>query len=622
MCGICGILNFTKEPLTVKNKEVLKKMADTLYKRGPDEEGYFLDENIGLGIRRLKVIDLKTGSQPIHNEDKTVWVVLNGEIYNFPELREKLKNHFFYTNSDTETIIHAYEEYGEDFLSRLDGMFAFALWDAKKKKLILARDRFGKKPLYYSVFDNKLIFASEVKAILAYLGFNKEFNPAMLSKYLLYGYVPTPNTIFKNINRLSAGHFLTAEKNRIEIKKYWDLDFSRKEEINEQEIINQTKNKLKSAIEKRLVSDVPLGVFLSGGIDSSLITALMAELVPPEKIKTFTIGFQEKDYDESKIAERISKIIGTDHHQEILPIKKALEIVYKIPEFMDEPIADPSIIPTYLVSQSAKKEITVALGGDGGDELFGGYPKYIAHPIAEYYSFAPKILRKKFFDKIIIRLPLLKNKDRYKLEKLVEGVSFPAPIRNQIWISSFNPEEIDKILINHKPEGEIFSDILSYLKDKNFKEELDRIFYLDFKMTLQDTYLTKVDRASMANSLEVRSPFLDKDLAEFAFKIPNRLKLKNFRTKYILKEIAKEYFPKDIIHQPKIGFGIPLAEWLRNDLKELLLEHLNEQTINNQGLFNYSFINNLVNEHIKGGKDNSSKLWPLLVFQMWHKTWL
>ena len=289
---------------------------------------------------------------------------------------------------------------------------------------------------------------------------------------------------------------------------------------------------------------------------------------------------------------------------------------------MDEPIADPSIIPTYLVSQSAKKEITVALGGDGGDELFGGYPKYIAHPIAEYYSFAPKILRKKFFDKIIIRLPLLKNKDRYKLEKLVEGVSFPAPIRNQIWISSFNPEEIDKILINHKPEGEIFSDILSYLKDKNFKEELDRIFYLDFKMTLQDTYLTKVDRASMANSLEVRSPFLDKDLAEFAFKIPNRLKLKNFRTKYILKEIAKEYFPKDIIHQPKIGFGIPLAEWLRNDLKELLLEHLNEQTINNQGLFNYSFINNLVNEHIKGGKDNSSKLWPLLVFQMWHKTWL
>lgn len=623
MCGICGVLSFSREPLPFKTKEVLKTMTDTLYKRGPDEEGYFFDENISLGIRRLKIIDLKTGSQPIHNEDKTVWVVLNGEIYNFLKLKQGLKNHSFYTNSDTEVIVHAYEEYGEDFLSYLDGMFAFALWDAKEKRLVLARDRFGKKPLYYSIFNNNFIFGSEPKAVFAHPDFKKELDKDFISKYLLYGYVPAPNSIFKNLKKIPAGHFLAIKQGEeTKIKKYWDLDFSAKIKDGEEGIIKLAKDKLRASVEKRLVSDVPLGVFLSGGIDSSLIAALMAELTPAKNIKTFTVGFGEKEYDESAAARKISRIIGADHYQEILPVKKAIEIVYKIPEFMDEPMADPSIIPTYLVSQFAKEKITVALGGDGGDETFGGYPKYIVHPIADYYRKVPEILRKKIFDKLITNFPFLAKKNRYKLEKLIQGIDFPPASRNQIWISSFVPSELKELLCGFDAADSIFSDIDNYLEGKSFGEELDKIFYLDFKLMLQDAYLTKVDRASMANSLEVRSPFLDKDLVEFSARIPNKLKLKNFQTKYILKKIAENYFPKDIIYKPKIGFGIPLAEWLRNDLKNLLNEYLNEKTLKKEGLFNHLFVNNLISEHITGGKDNSSKIWPLLVFQMWREKWL
>lgn len=583
MCGICGIYIFKdKKP----QRESLIKMCRCLEHRGPDDEGVYIDSKVGLASRRLSIIDLKTGRQPIRNEDKSLWVVLNGEIYNFPQLREELqrKGHRFYTKSDTECIAHLYEERGSNCFKDLDGMFAIALWDSQKKKVILARDPMGQKPLYWTIFENKLLFASEIKSILAFPGFEKKPNLQAISNYFFYSFIPSPSTAFKGIQKLRPGFFLEVDaKGRAREEKYWDIDYSKKlTDISEEEIKQKIIHLLKNSIQKRLMSDVPLGVFLSGGIDSGLIAALMREFIPASQIDAFTIGFSDDSFDESSLAKETASVLGVRHYLEVINPKDALEMIPDLIKTLDEPFGDPSVLPTLLLSKFAQEKVKVALSGDGGDESFAGYPKYLAHQWLEGG-----------FGRIIKKLPSMGTP---RMKSFLKFANQPLYLRNQLWISSFALEEIKNIT---GCEADL-NDLTSYHQEFCGQEPLDEAFYLDQKLTLADLYLTKVDRASMAVSLEVRCPFLDRNLVEFAAQIPVFRKMKNFRTKYLLKEIAKGYLPKEAIGQTKKGFGIPLEAWLSGDLKPLLDEYLS-----------------------KGNpSDNSFATWKRLVFKIWSKHWL
>lgn len=603
MCGICGILEFNSKK-TVK-ESALRAMNQTLVHRGPDDWGIYLKENVGLGNRRLSIIDLATGHQPIHNEDKSLWIVLNGEIYNFQKLREGLekREHRFYTRSDTETVLHLYEEEKEDCIKKLDGMFALAIWDEKKKCLFLARDPLGKKPLHWVIFGNKFIFASEIKGILAYPGFKKEMDSESLAKYLLYGFIPAPAAIFKGIRKLLPGYFMVVEGGgKIKEEKYWELNYSSKiEDWSREEIKKKVVTLLKEATKKRLISDVPLGVFLSGGIDSGIVVALMTKIISPFQVQAFSIGFKEKSFDESQYARTIAKYLKVDHHLKIFSQKEILEQISKIVQFLDEPIADPSLLPTLLLSSFTRKEVKVALSGDGGDESFAGYPKYLAHSFLEKTS--------------VNRLSLhsLANLFPGKIGTFLRYSSYPLHLRNQLWISPFSPQEVEGLM---GKKTELFEDIRKYHNTFNGKDSPDEAFFLDIKLILPDLYLVKTDRASMAVSLEVRCPFLDKKLVEFCAQIPFRLKLRGLKTKSLLKEIAAQFLPKEIIFRPKMGFGIPLGRWLEKELKPLVFESLAPQKIKKEGILNPNKVERILN------RNNPHQIWTLLVFEQWLEKWM
>ncbi len=603
MCGICGILEFNSKKAVEEN--ALRAMNQTLVHRGPDDWGIYLKENVGLGNRRLSIIDLATGHQPIHNEDRSLWIVSNGEIYNFQKLREELekRGHQFYTRSDTETVLHLYEEEEEECLKKLDGMFALAIWDEKKKYLFLARDPLGKKPLCWAIFGNKFIFASEIKGILAYPGFKKELDSKSLAKYLLYGFIPAPATIFKGIRKLLPGHFMVVGKNsKIKEEKYWELDYSSKiEDLSREEIKKKVVVLLQEAIKKRLISDVPLGVFLSGGVDSSIVVALMTKIISPSQIQAFSIGFKEKGFDESPYAKLVAKHLGIDHHLKIFSQEEISEQVLKIVQFLDEPMADPSLLPTLLLSSFTQKGVKVALSGDGGDENFAGYPKYLAHWFLKKTS--------------IHRLPLylLANLFSGKIKTFLRYSSYPLHLRNQLWISPFSLQEVENLT---GKKMELFEDIRRYHKAFNGKDALDEAFFLDIKLTLSDLYLVKTDRASMATSLEVRCPFLDRKLVEFCAQIPARLKLKGFKTKSLLKEIAGEFLPREVVFRPKMGLGIPLARWLQKELKPLVSESLSLQKIKKEGILNPEKVERTLN------RNNPHQIWTLLVFEQWLERWM
>lgn len=603
MCGICGILEFNSKK--VVEESALRAMNQTLVHRGPDDHGIYLKENIGLASRRLSIIDLTTGHQPIHNEDKTLWIVLNGGIYNFQKLREGLKKrgHQFYTRSDTEVILHLYEEEGEECFDKLDGMFALAIWDGKKRKLFLARDPLGKKPLHWMIFDNAFIFASEIKALLTYPGFKREINSESLAKYLLYGFVPAPATIFKGIKKLLPGHFMVVRENgEIREESFWELDYSSKlEDLNREEIKKKATALLQEATKKRLISDVPLGVFLSGGVDSGVVAAMMARIVPPSQVQAFSIGFDEKNFDESPYALRIAKHLGIDHHLKIFSQKEILNQVSKISMFLDEPMADPSILPTLLLSSFAQKDVKVALSGDGGDESFAGYPKYLAH----------KFLKKTSANRL--PLHLLANFFPGKIRTFLRYSSYPLHLRNQLWISQFSPQEMESLM---GEKIELFEDIKRYHKAFDGKDLLDEAFFMDIKLTLSDMYLVKTDRASMAASLEVRCPFLDRQLVEFCARIPPQLKLEGGRTKSLLKEIALEFLPKDIVSRPKMGFGFPLEKWLKKELRSLVFESLSPEKIKKEGILNSKKVKKILNGN------NTHQIWTLLVFEQWLGKWM
>lgn len=601
MCGITGIFEFN--PQKKFDLYSLKAMNKAIFHRGPDEEGYFDGGNIGLGSRRLSIIDLTSGQQPIFSEDKKFVIVFNGEIYNYQIIKQTLlkKGHHFKTNSDTEVILHLFEEEGENCVKKLDGMFAFAIWNVREKKLFLARDPLGKKPLFWAVFDGKFIFSSEIKGLLSHKDFKKNINEESLSKYFLYGFTPAPASIFKNIQKLLPGHFLTiGSGGEARIKKYWELDYRHQEKFSDEENLEDEITKyLEKAVQKRLIADVPLGVFLSGGIDSGLVTAMMRNFISPSKIDAFSIGFEEQDYDESSLAKSVARKLEVNHHLKIFSKRDLLSLAPDVVDILDEPMADPSILPTVLLSRFAGEKVKVALSGDGGDENFAGYPKYLAHFLLENFR--------------LKKLPLSSFSSYFsgKTSLLLTHANRDLHLRNQLWINPFSPDEVEK-LVGIKPN---FADLEKYHRDFNGKGA-DEALFLDQKITLPDLYLVKTDRASMAASLEIRCPFLDKDLTIFAAKIPLKTKLKNFKTKSLLRNIAKRYLPIEVINKPKKGFGVPIAIWLKGKEGRKMLNDLYREKIKKEGILDC----NVVERIVKSG--NVQKIWALLVFEWWQKKWL
>lgn len=628
MCGICGYIYSDRSKR--HSEAVLKNMTATLSLRGPDDEGYYLKDNAALGHRRLSIIDLSTGHQPMFNEDGSIVIVFNGEIYNFQDIKEALikKGHVFKTHSDTEVIIHAYEEYGEDCLKLFNGMFAFALWDSKSQRLFLARDRFGKKPLYYAIFDNQFIFGSELKAILKHPSVRKEIDYNALSKYLAYEYIPAPLTIFKNIYKMESAQFMYVKDGVCKTNYYWDLTFKRYDNFDLKEAEARLVALLKESVRKRLISDVPIGVFLSGGMDSSSVVAMMAEMMAPKDIKTFSIGFKEKSYDESSDAKLIAEHFGTDHHEEILEPDTMLDIFPKILDLLDEPFADSSIIPTYLVSRFTRQHVKVALGGDGGDELLLGYSSFVAHRMQSYFSAVPDFMVRWPLEIFTKMIPM---SDKYmslnfKGKRLLKGLSFPPEVRHQAWVGALVPEEQKKLFLpasglDYDPL-KVYDTTGGYYRRAKEVEALEKAIYLYVKTYMTDDILTKVDRASMANSLEVRAPFLDTDFAEFTATIPCRFKLKGMTTKWILKDAMRDKLPKETLNKSKQGFAVPVGKWLKNDLKHLLLEAFDKDKIEREGIFDYGYIKNMLKEYTENKNDMRKEIWDLFMFELWYDRWM
>ena len=629
MCGILGFL--THKAVDIPDLEVLRGMRDTLIHRGPDDSGEFIRPlNDGgpfvfFGHRRLSIIDLTGGHQPLSNENGKIWVTFNGEIYNFQELKNQLEafGHQFQTNSDTEVIAHAYEEYGENCLRHFNGMFAIGIWDDLRKKLLLARDRLGKKPLYYSLMNDTFLFASELKALLAYPCLSKKVDPLSFMKYLFFEYVPSPHTIFSDAKKLPPASYLIWQKGGVKIKEYWSPFGSENKEKNlpEPEVESRMIELLRQSVKRRLISDVPLGVFLSGGIDSSAITAFAQEEARG-KIKTFSIGFEDPSFDESKYARLASEYLGTDHHEQTMTPADLLNLVPNLPDILDEPMADASILPTYLLSKFTRKYVTVALGGDGGDELFAGYPTYLAHKFARPYE----LLLGNLHPIISLLGNLLPVSDDnisfdFKVKKFLSGIGYPDGIRNSVWLGSFSFPELKKVLspdVNTQfNQARLAEEITSYERGFPFKDKTTLLQYLDLKLYLQDDILVKVDRASMACSLEVRAPFLDHELVEFIMNLPSSLKLKPFTTKYMLKKAIKKFLPKEIIQRRKKGFGVPIAKWVKGPLRGLFGDLLGYDRIRREGFLNPDYVTALFQDHLSNKRDNRKQLWTLLVWELW-----
>ncbi|MCJ7545948.1 MAG: asparagine synthase (glutamine-hydrolyzing) [Deltaproteobacteria bacterium] len=604
---------------------VLKKMTTTLQHRGPDDDGYYTNAGIALGHRRLSIIDLDTGKQPIHNEDKTVYVVFNGEIYNFPELKKELekKGHKFYTRTDTEVLVHLYEERGERCVESLAGMFAFAIWDGNRKKLLLARDRIGIKPLFYAYNGKGLAFASEPKALLKIPWLEGRLDPHGLSHYLSYDFIPAPYCIYEDIKKVPPGHQVVYQNGALRCERYWDLDLRDRFDgnVDEGELCELIWKEFCRVVKTHLISDVPLGVLLSGGIDStSVLAALRYEGV--DDVKTFSIGFDDPSFDESRYFRRAATFFETEHHEEILAPQKLIEIIPEVAAILDEPLADASIMPTYLLSRFTKGYVKVALGGDGGDELFAGYPTHQAFLLARYYGKIPWVLRY-FTEAVVKRLPVSFDNMSldFRAKKFINGIPYPPVERHYTWMGTFSPDEKEELLApgmkRQLEDCDSFDVLHDYLEGKTFSSELGKLLYLDTKLYLQDGVLAKVDRASMAHGLEVRVPFLDHRFVELVTGLPEGLKLKGFTTKYIWKKAIKDRIPDEIARRGKKGFGIPIGKWFLKELKELMLELLSEKRLKEQGIFNPAAVKRLVADHLTHRADNRKKLWNLLIFQLW-----
>jgi asparagine synthase (glutamine-hydrolysing) len=620
MCGIVGIVRNDGKPV---DEELLARMNNAIRHRGPDEDGFYVNGSTGLAMRRLAIIDLKSGQQPIHNRDRSAWIVFNGEIYNYLELREKLEKlgHTFYTNSDTEAIVHAYDQYGTDCPKHLRGMFAFAIWNERTQELFLARDRVGKKPLLYAEVNGQLIFGSEFSALLLHPDISREIQPEAIDYYLSFMAVPAPLTVYKSIRKLEPGHWLRWRNGNVERQRYWEPDFTKKIDISEEEAGERTIEILREAVRVRLMSEVPLGAFLSGGIDSSAVVALMSQ-ESSERVKTFSIGFEEQDFSELHHARRVAEHVGAEHHEFIVR-PDAVEILPMLVEHYGEPYADSSAVPTYYVAKETRKHVTVALNGDGGDESFAGYERYIAMGLTEKYRKVPSFLRESVIREAVNLLPTDPTK-RSKIksaQRLLAVVARPKTGRYMHWMSTFNDELKAPLYSDFFREQTRDANALGIL-DTWFKRAngigmVDALLLTDQMTYLPNDLLVKVDIATMAVSLEARSPFLDHHVIEFAASLPQNLKLRRLTGKYLLKKVLRKLLPSENLTRRKMGFGVPIGHWFRGKMQPFLREVVLSDKALRRGLFKPEAVKHLVDSHTRAERDYSHQLWTLLMLELW-----
>jgi asparagine synthase (glutamine-hydrolysing) len=623
MCGIAGFVNRDGIPA---DRDVLTRMTATLAHRGPDGDGFYVDGPVGLGHRRLSIIDLEGGAQPMANEDDSVWVTYNGEIYNEPELRAGLqaRGHVFRTACDTECLVHLYEEHGPDFVRHLNGMFALAIWDRRRSRLVLARDRMGQKPLFYAeIPGGGLVFGSEAKAVLTHPDVNRGLAPDGLARYLFYEYVPAPGSIWSGLRQLPRSQVLVWEEGRTSTASYWQSPVPAADAPEFEAAAEQLWTDFRAAVARHRRSDVPLGVFLSGGIDSSCITAALTELESAHRVRTFAIGFDDPSFDESAPARAVADHLGTDHHEHIFAASDVLDLLPEIATWLDEPLGDASLLPTHLLSRFARTEVTVALGGDGGDELLAGYPTFAAERAGGVYRRLPRPARQ-LAEVAVNRLPVRHGNLSFdfKLKQFLRGASEAAPLAHQRWMSSFSGDEIRALLVE-PPAVDVEVEHLQ--RAQGLARGADR---LSRSLALyQDTYLpgdvlSKVDRASMACGLEVRAPLLDADLVDLLQRLPSHFKLVRGQTKRILKQSAAGRLPSSILRRPKRGFCVPVARWLRGPLGPLLDDLLGPDRLSRQGLFRPVEVARRIREHREGVRDHRKPLWTLLMFQLWYSHWI
>jgi asparagine synthase (glutamine-hydrolysing) len=627
MCGIAGFVG-------KGNMADLERMIGAIKHRGPDRQKCELRGEVGLAHARLSILDLsEAGTQPMWSADKSVALVFNGEIYNFAQLRRELEatqKYTFKSQTDTEVIMYAYKEFGTDCFARMNGMFALALYDFKAKKLILARDRMGKKPLYWANFGGTLIFGSELKALMAHPAFKKEIDPESLNAYFTYEFVPTPATIFKRVYKLEPASYLTFDGRNVRIQTYWKMRFPEvappeKRAVNFSMAVSELDRRLSDAVKSRLVADVPLGVFLSGGLDSSTV-AYYAKRNSLCAVKTFSIGFSEASFDESAYAKQVADFLQTEHYHKQLTARDSLDVISKVYQSLDEPIGDQSIIPMYLLSQFTREHVTVALGGDGGDELFAGYPTFQAERLASIYQHIPRCVRRGLIEPLVRHIPV--SHKSFSLDfiakRFISGFDGPDSHRHQKWLGSFS----------HADRSRLFSKGLwNQLKTKNEYDHIDRywaglenetdfnsgLLHLYQRLYMMDGVMVKVDRASMMHALEARAPFLDTTVVEFANSLPFHFKRKGFTTKYILKKLMENKLPRAIVHRKKKGFGVPVAAWLRGELRTWSDEILSDDNLKRVGFFDAEYVHKLQAEHLAGTENHYRKLWTLIVFMLWYE---
>ena len=642
MCGFVGF-NSSKEFRSLR--ELLPKATSSVIHRGPDDSGLFFDERygIGLGHRRLSIIDLsEAGRQPMSSDDGTVHIVYNGEVYNFREIRETLekKGHGFKSSTDTEVILKSYIQWGIECLQKFVGMFSLAIWDSRNQCLYLARDRLGIKPLFYYYDKQNMLFASELKGLMAFKIFEREIEPDSISLFLHYQYVPSPKTVFKNTHKLLPGNYIRFDGKRLSTHVYWSppdgTESDSSTAMGEEELVQQLDDLLTQAVDARLISDVPLGALLSGGTDSSTVVALMQK-VSTAPVRTFSIGFNEEGYDEAPWAAKVANHLGTDHTELYVTPQEAMEVIPNLPEIYDEPFADSSAIPTFLVCQMARDHVTVALSGDGGDEQFSGYVRYwstqamatgLKHLPGSVKSAAAALLGTiphRWVEKCYLpwrqflpqRFRVANFPDKWqKLVHLLDQTAIADIYRMTICL--WSKEELPQLMGKYLPESQY---------EKIFRETedwplLSRLMRVDQRTYLPDAMLTKVDRASMAVSLEVRVPLLDHRVVEYTATLPDSLKYRNGTGKYVLRRLLARYLPTHLIERPKMGFAVPIDRWLRYELKDLLLDYLSPERLKKEGLFDYTFVEKRLKEHLSGQVNHHYRLWALLMWEMWRERWL
>ncbi len=604
---------------------MLDKMCKIITHRGPDEQGQTVQGRAALGMRRLSIIDLKSGQQPIYSQDGSKFIVFNGEIYNYRELKAELESlgYKFKTNSDTETIVHAYDEFGVECLEKLRGMFAFAIWDSKDESLFIARDRVGKKPLFYSLTDNgEFVFGSELKSLITHGGIAKEIDFAALDAYLTFSYVPEEFCIFKNVKKLAPGSYLIFKNGTIKTEQYWNFEYEEITEIrSEAEYVNELRELIKEAVKIRMISEVPLGAFLSGGVDSSAIVGMMSEF-SENPVKTFSIGFNEDSFDELKYARIAAKHFRTEHH-EFVVTSDLIDVVDDLVWHFDEPFADNSALPTFMVSKMAREFVTVVLSGDGGDELFAGYTRYVVDQKRSGTGNLPEFVRKGIIQPFSKALPhgavgknYLYNISLDSIDRYINYVSYFGTLAKGYLYSN---EFLNNLGFNF---GRVEKDFKQIAKSVSTGNPVDNLLYLDSKTNLPSDILVKVDRMSMAASLEARVPLLDHKLIEFVEKIPTTLKLKGLETKYIFKKALEGIVPNEILYREKQGFGVPIGEWINTKLRDRIHGELLESKTLDRGYFNKSYIKTLLDEHSNNRRDHSDLLWILWMLELWHRKFI